>query len=303
MQFGGARRPSGIALLNCLRYEVPDGGKEFIGRRREMMSQKSMIDGYDTAMQGAVIESYYGSSDFYNFGFWTSDDQSQSEASENLVARLLDLIPVQERTGRILDVACGLGASTRHLLRHYAADQVVAINVSEQQLERARHNAPGCHFMLMDATRLAFPDASFDNILCVEAAFHFDTRATFLREAKRVLKPGGRLVHSDALMTPLPAATVKRTHIPDANAVASPAELKDIILDAGFASADVIDVTEQCWKPFLRSVRRFKALHRQPVNAAQAHGSRSRKPIFFGPEYFARFIHHYVLACSRKAPD
>ncbi|WP_211904897.1 class I SAM-dependent methyltransferase [Xanthomonas maliensis] len=266
----------------------------------EVMSQKSMIDGYDTAMRGAVIESYYGSSDFYNFGFWTSDAQTQSEASEALVARLIDMIPLQARTGRILDVACGMGASTRHLLRHYPADQIVAINVSEQQLERARKNAPGCQFLRMDATRLEFADASFDNILCVEAAFHFDTRVAFLREALRVLKPGGRLVHSDALMTPLPAATVKRTHIPNANAVASPAALQAIILDAGFASADVVDATEHCWKPFLRSVRRFKALHRQAAPEVSPR-PRSRKPVFFGPEYFSRFIHHYVLACSHKA--
>jgi SAM-dependent methyltransferase len=260
-----------------------------------------MIVGYDAAMQGPVIEAYYGSSDFYNFGFWTPDTHTQSQASENLVAHLLGFIPAECRTGQILDVACGLGASSRHLLRHFEPAQIVGINVSAQQLERARHNAPGCSFLIMDAARLDFPDASFDNILCVEAAFHFDTRETFLHEALRVLKPGGRLVHSDILMAPLPLATTRRTHIPNANAIASPAELEDLILAAGFDRTEVVDATDQCWKPFLRSVRQFKAAHKPP-GPAQMRQQRSR-PIFFNPEYFARFIRHYVLACSRKATN
>jgi SAM-dependent methyltransferase len=260
-----------------------------------------MIDGYDTAMQGPVIEDYYGSSDFYNFGYWTPDTRSQSQASEQLVERLLGFIPEASRTGRILDVACGMGASSRHLLRHFAPERIVGINVSAHQLERARRNAPGCEFLVMDATRLDFPDASFDNILCVEAAFHFDTREAFLREALRVLKPGGRLVHSDILMAPLPRTTSLRTHIPNANVMTSAAELERALLAAGFASVEVVDATEQCWKPFLHSVRQFKARHRASGSVA---GPAPRSgPIFFNPEYLARFIRCYALACSRKAID
>lgn len=52
----------------------------------------------------------------------------------------------------------------------------------------------------MDATKLAFEDSSIDNMLCIEAAFHFSTRSRFFEEAHRVLRPSGRLVMLDVLL-------------------------------------------------------------------------------------------------------
>jgi ubiquinone/menaquinone biosynthesis C-methylase UbiE len=56
----------------------------------------------------------------------------------------------------------------------------------------------------MDATHLAFADRVFEQILCVESAFHFQTRAQFFAEAYRVLKPGGAVVLWDMLFRRLP---------------------------------------------------------------------------------------------------
>ena len=162
-----------------------------------MSPRERMIRLYDRALASPNYRRYYEDSGFYNFGYWDGGAKSQREASEALVDELVGRI--SNKTGRILDVACGPGASTRQLLRTYAPENVIAINISENQLAAARERAPGCAFLLMDAAQLGFAEEQFDAVMCIEAAFHFNTRDRFLREVLRVLKPGGTLVLTDML--------------------------------------------------------------------------------------------------------
>ena len=223
------------------------------GRESSAASHASLNAVYDKWMLHPLHADFYDHSDYYNYGYTKPDTRSQREASENLVTELLNFLP--EKTGTILDVACGLGASTRRLLDYYEPDAITAINISEVQLDRARLNAPGVQFLSMDATHLDFPDASFDSILCVEAAFHFLTREQFLREAMRVLKPGGWLILSDILGW---TSWAKR-----ANRLQNPSAYLDLIARNGFINPQIVDATRECTRACGERLRRWPAKERR----------------------------------------
>jgi SAM-dependent methyltransferase len=62
-------------------------------------------------------------------------------------------------------------------------------------LDRARTKLPDVELVWGRAEELPWPERSFDRVLCVNALHHFDDARTFVREAYRVLKPGGMLLN------------------------------------------------------------------------------------------------------------
>ena len=149
--------------------------------------------------------------------------------------------------------------------------------------------------LLMNAADLKFEDAAFDNIICVEAAFHFDTRDRFLREACRVLKPGGRLVLSDSLFT----RWWERIKPPGRmlNYVEDAAAYRGLCQAAGFADAEVIDAREECASRFLRNCVRFLRARR----LAGAIDRDALKKMSARMSLYVLNIRHYLLVAARKA--
>jgi cyclopropane fatty-acyl-phospholipid synthase-like methyltransferase len=134
-----------------------------------------------------------------NHGLWEGDGSDRTEASaavRRLVATLAADLPV----GRtILDVGNGLGEQDRLIADIANPQTLIALNITESQLRsgRAVLASVGAIALNGDATRIPLRDASVDGVICVEAAFHFASRAAFFAEAFRVLRPGGVLTMSD----------------------------------------------------------------------------------------------------------
>ncbi len=112
--------------------------------------------------------------------------------------RFLDDLKAVPPGSLILELGCGLGHDGLELLR--AGYRLVETDIAPGQLGEARrlHRAEGfcgsAGHMLADGQRLPFADGSFDGVLMVAMLHHLPDPLAALREAKRVLKPGGRIV-------------------------------------------------------------------------------------------------------------
>ncbi len=105
--------------------------------------------------------------------------------------------------GDVLEVAVGTG---RNLPFYPAGVRLTAIDLSPGMLELARRRAAalGLRADLRegDAQRLDFPDASFDTVVFTLALCSIPDDGRAVAEARRVLRPGGRLLLLEHVRSP-----------------------------------------------------------------------------------------------------
>jgi len=92
---------------------------------------------------------------------------------------------------RVLEVGCGTGHYLRVLREQGHA--VVGLDASRGMLARAA-GADAAQLVQASALCLPFAAGSFDRVCAINAFHHFEDKARFVREARRVLAPGGALL-------------------------------------------------------------------------------------------------------------
>ena len=120
--------------------------------------------------------------------------------------RIFGWLAVSEGS-KALDIACGGGAPALRLARKSGCS-VTGIDINANAVSVANKSAAetglasSVHFVLQDAKAgLPFADESFDAVVCVDALVHIADHESTLRDWRRVLRPGGRLVFTDNVVT------------------------------------------------------------------------------------------------------
>ena len=138
-------------------------------------------------------------------------DRSMERFERTLFAGTREKLCARAR-GKVLEIAAG----TARNLPHYPADvSITAIELSPEMaaLGRQRANALGRDLDLRvgDAERLEFADRSFDTVVCTYGLCTIPDDAAAVREAKRVLRPGGLLLLAEHVRSPnLLVRTIQR---------------------------------------------------------------------------------------------
>ncbi|MET8685877.1 methyltransferase domain-containing protein [Streptomyces sp. NPDC004732] len=161
-------------------------------------------DYYDTKDVDGFYAQAWGGEDIH-VGVYTAPHESIGTASRRTIDRMA--ARVSDGLGpdsTVLDMGSGYGGAARRLAAEFGC-RVVALNISETQNRRHRElNAQHGLTDLIEVVPGSFQDipapaGSFDVVWSQEALCHSADRPGVLREAHRVLRPGGHLTFTDIM--------------------------------------------------------------------------------------------------------
>lgn len=170
---------------------------EHSDRRRSIVAAYEYQTGTrDDGIMGEFVahEGHYGRH-FSNMKFYSIAGLSFEHRDKLLYDRI--------EGATALDYCCGNGEIAVEMAKR-GAKKVVGIDISEVAVTNAAKLAKmhsvqqNCEFIVMDAESTYFPDSNFDLIHEYGALHHLDLASAF-RELRRILKPNGRIVCTEAL--------------------------------------------------------------------------------------------------------
>ncbi|MBP6624977.1 MAG: methyltransferase domain-containing protein [Chitinophagaceae bacterium] len=170
-----------------------------------MFSTKDIADYYNQTQNHYTIWWNLKKTRAVHYGIWFPETKNFAEALKNTNIEMAKLANIQS-TDYVLDAGCGVGGSSLYLGTQIGC-RVKGITLSEKQyqtaLEHIQHEACAdkVSIEINDFTQTNYPPETFDVIWACESSCHASPKSSFIQEAYRLLKPGGRLIVCDYFLT------------------------------------------------------------------------------------------------------
>lgn len=201
-----------------------------------------------------------------HMGYWDSEVHAHRESlnrTNQVLAQRAGIGPGDV----VFDAGCGVGGSMKYLEREFGA-RCIGATISMTQALKAREllsevetGAP-YRITCADFSDMPLQDSSVDVVWTMEALCYDADPSNFLREAHRVLRPGGRLAIWDGFRTARPLSGENEALLHEfttgwaVDDLSTMSEMCDRVQAAGFDSVEAID----CGRNVARSLRRLNRL-------------------------------------------
>lgn len=188
-----------------------------------------------------------------HYGYWDDKVKTFPQSLLRMNEIMMEAAAINS-TDKVLDAGCGVGGSSIFLAAILGCN-VTGITLSERQVQQANENAKKkgveklVDFKPMDYAATQFPDASFDVVWGCESICYADDKEKFIKEAFRLLKPGGRLVVADGFVSDI--ANNDNTFIRNwldgwqVNYLESPKRFQDFMIQTGFTNTSYRDISKE----------------------------------------------------------
>lgn len=118
----------------------------------------------------------------------------------------------------LLDCGCGTGPMISLLYEKDSSKKYTGLDITPRMIEVAKNkNLEGVNWVVGDCENLPFEENSFDAIICSNSFHHYPNPEKFFESAKRVLRPGGRLILQDYTAPKFILWIMNHTEMPLAN--------------------------------------------------------------------------------------
>jgi ubiquinone/menaquinone biosynthesis C-methylase UbiE len=175
---------------------------------------------------------HHGTKDVEHFDHWapTYDAFWGQRYLDRIHQLMLDLVS-ESGAGAptaVLDIGCGTGRLLVKAAALWPGARLLGVDPAKRMVEVARERVPTATIEVAGAEALPVPDASVDLVLTCVSFHHWNDRVHGLREAARVLPPGGRLCLADITVPVWVSRLLRGTK------AASSSGLRSFITEAGF---------------------------------------------------------------------